>query len=79
MRRRAGPHLCHPPPNSCAMPWNSTASRPPNLAPLLGTRSRVSEVLNGRRRLTLAMIRRLHHRLGIPADLLIAARPAAAA
>jgi HTH-type transcriptional regulator/antitoxin HigA len=52
---------------------------PADLAPLLGTRSRVSEVLNGKRRLTLAMIRRLHHRLGIPADLLIAAQPAAAA
>jgi len=52
---------------------------PADLAPLLGTRSRVSEILSGRRRLTLPMIRRLHHRLGIPADLLIAAQPAAAA
>jgi len=51
---------------------------PADLAPLLGTHSRVSEILNGRRRLTLEMIRRLHQRLGIPADLLIAARPAAA-
>jgi HTH-type transcriptional regulator / antitoxin HigA len=51
---------------------------PAELAPILGTRSRVSEVLSGKRKLTLAMIRRLHQRLGIPADLLIA-QPAAAA
>jgi HTH-type transcriptional regulator/antitoxin HigA len=50
-----------------------------DFAPILGTRSRVSEVLNGKRPLTLAMIRRLQDRLGIPASLLIAAAPAAAA
>ena len=43
-----------------------------DMAPILGTRSRVSEVLGGQRPLTLAMIRRLHERLGLPADLLIA-------
>jgi HTH-type transcriptional regulator / antitoxin HigA len=52
---------------------------PADLAPLLGTRSRVSEILNGKRPLTLPMIRRLHQRLGIPAELLIAVEPAAAA
>jgi HTH-type transcriptional regulator/antitoxin HigA len=51
---------------------------PADMAPILGTRSRVSEVLNGKRPLTLAMIRRLHERLGIPADLLIARQDAAA-
>jgi HTH-type transcriptional regulator/antitoxin HigA len=51
---------------------------PADLAPILGTRSRVSEILNGKRQLTLAMIRRLHARLGLPADLLIAERSAAA-
>ena len=50
---------------------------PADLAPILGTRSRVSEVLNGRRPLTLAMIGRLHSRLGLPAELLIAERAAA--
>lgn len=45
---------------------------PADMAPILGTRSRVSEVLNGKRPLTLAMIRRLHERLGLPAELLIA-------
>ncbi|GIK99509.1 MAG: hypothetical protein BroJett029_37180 [Alphaproteobacteria bacterium] len=48
-----------------------------DMAPILGTRSRVSEVLNGKRSLTLAMIRRLHVRLGLPADLLIAEQAAA--
>ncbi len=51
---------------------------PADLAPILGTRSRVSEVLNGRRPLTLAMIRRLRDRLGLPAELLIGERAAAA-
>lgn len=37
----------------------------------IGTRARVSEVLNGRRPLTLAMIRRLQEGLGISAETLI--------
>lgn len=37
----------------------------------LGSRARVSEVLNRRRPLTLEMIRKLHTGLGIPADVLI--------
>ncbi|MCC7017014.1 MAG: transcriptional regulator [Rhodospirillales bacterium] len=52
--------------------------KPADMVPILGTRSRVSEVLNGRRPLTLAMIRRLRDRLGLPADLLIAERAIAA-
>lgn len=51
---------------------------PADMAPILGTRSRVSEVLSGKRSLTLAMIRRLNERLGIPAELLIAERKDAA-
>ncbi len=42
-----------------------------DLVPLLGSPSRVSEVLSGKRGLSLAMIRRVHARLGIPADVLI--------
>jgi HTH-type transcriptional regulator/antitoxin HigA len=42
-----------------------------DLVPYLGSRSRVSEVLNRRRPLTLQMIRRLHQGLGIPADALL--------
>ncbi|MBM3549084.1 MAG: helix-turn-helix domain-containing protein [Alphaproteobacteria bacterium] len=51
---------------------------PADMAPILGTRSRVTEVLKGQRRLTVEMIRRLHDRLGLPADLLIEAEPVAA-
>ncbi len=42
-----------------------------DLEALIGSRARVSEVLSGRRNLSLGMIRRLHHRLGIPAEVLI--------
>ena len=44
---------------------------PRNLIPYMGSRSRVSEVLAGKRPLTLSMIRALHSGLGIPARLLI--------
>jgi HTH-type transcriptional regulator/antitoxin HigA len=43
-----------------------------DLEPLIGSRARVSEVLSGKRPLTLAMIRRLRDALGITADILIA-------
>jgi HTH-type transcriptional regulator/antitoxin HigA len=49
------------------------------LEPMIGTRARVSEVLNGQRNLTLQMIRRLHVGLGIPTDILIRPRRAARA
>ncbi|MEO7035244.1 MAG: helix-turn-helix domain-containing protein [Polyangiaceae bacterium] len=41
------------------------------LEPLIGSRARVSEVLTGRRPLTLPMIRGLHQSLDIPAEILI--------
>ena len=44
-----------------------------DLEPLIGTRTRVAEVLNRKRSLSIAMIRRLHERLGIPAEVLIRA------
>lgn len=42
-----------------------------DLIPIIGSRPRVSEILNGKRRLTLKMIRSLNARLGIPAEILI--------
>jgi HTH-type transcriptional regulator/antitoxin HigA len=42
-----------------------------DLEAFIGSRARVAEVLNHKRRLTLPMIRRLHAGLGIPADVLI--------
>lgn len=50
-----------------------------DLEPFIGSRARVSEVLNGRRGLTLAMIRRLRDGLGISADVLVAESEASAA
>ena len=43
-----------------------------DLEPIIGKSNRVYEVLNRKRPLTLAMIRRLHKSLGIPAEVLIA-------
>src|SRR5687768_7755380 len=46
---------------------------------MIGSRARVSEVLSGRRPLTVAMIRRLRDGLGISADVLIGPGPSRAA
>lgn len=40
---------------------------------LLGSRSRKSEILSGKRNLSLSMIRVLHEKLAIPAEILITA------
>lgn len=42
-----------------------------DLVPMIGQINRVYEILNGKRSLTLQMIRRLHRELGIPAESLI--------
>ena len=42
-----------------------------DLVPLLGAASRVSEVLNGKRELSMSMVRKLRERFQISADLLI--------
>ncbi len=47
-----------------------------DLEPLIGSRARVSEVLTGKRPLTLEMVRRVKSGLGISADLLILPSPA---
>jgi HTH-type transcriptional regulator/antitoxin HigA len=44
---------------------------PKDLVPMIGQINRVYEILNGKRPLTLQMIRRLHQQLGIPAESLI--------
>ncbi|MDP2162337.1 MAG: transcriptional regulator [Flavobacterium sp.] len=43
------------------------------LSKILGARSRKSEILSGKRKLSLAMIRRLKEKLNIPAEVLIQA------
>lgn len=42
-----------------------------DLEPLIGHRGRVAEVMNRKRGLSIEMIRKLHDRLGISADVLI--------
>jgi HTH-type transcriptional regulator/antitoxin HigA len=42
-----------------------------DLEAIIGTRTRVAEILNRRRGLSIAMIRRLHEKLGISAEILI--------
>lgn len=49
-----------------------------DLEKVIGSRARVSEILNGRRPLTLGMIRRLRDALGISADVLVGTDPRAA-
>jgi HTH-type transcriptional regulator/antitoxin HigA len=42
-----------------------------DLAEVIGLKSRVSEILNRKRKLTLEMIRKLHEVLGIPTEVLV--------
>jgi HTH-type transcriptional regulator / antitoxin HigA len=42
-----------------------------DLEPLLGSKSRVSEVLNRKRKLTMEMVRNLHEGMQLPAEALI--------
>jgi len=45
--------------------------KPKDLEPKIGQRNRVYQVLNGKRKLTMAMVWKLHIGLGIPAESLI--------
>ena len=42
-----------------------------DLIPFIGSRAKVSEVLSGKRAITMSMARALHQHLGIPADVLL--------
>ncbi len=44
-----------------------------DMAPILGTASRVSEVLRGKKGLSMTMVQRLRARFGVPADVLLPA------
>lgn len=46
-----------------------------DLVPYLGSKERVSEILNRKRGLSLEMIRRLHAGLGIPVELMVGRSP----
>ena len=45
--------------------------KPRDLIPFIGSRSKVSEILSGKRAITMSMARALHAHLGIPADVLL--------
>lgn len=47
------------------------AMEPADLVPFLGSKSRVSEILNRKRKLTIDMIRKLHTGLGISLETLV--------
>ena len=69
-----GEHYPIPPPDPIEMILHVMDARGltrRDMEPYLGTRARVSEILNRRRPLTLRMIRRLQSGLGIPADILV--------
>ena len=42
-----------------------------DMIPILGTASRVSEVLRGKKSLSMTMVQRLRTRFGVPADILL--------
>lgn len=48
-----------------------------DLVPILGQRSRVSEILNKKRKLSITMIRNLHEQLKIPLESLVSDYPLA--
>jgi HTH-type transcriptional regulator / antitoxin HigA len=63
------------PPNPIAairFALDQNALKDKDLIPFIGSQSRVSDVLSGRRGLTITMIRRLHEGLGIPLECLVA-------
>ena len=45
--------------------------KPKDLEPMMGRRNRVYEVLNGQRKLTMNMVRKLHAGLDLPLEILI--------
>src|SRR6266849_5132543 len=47
-----------------------------DLVPFIGSRAKVSEVLSGKRKITMPMARALHEHLGIPAEVLLQERGA---
>jgi HTH-type transcriptional regulator / antitoxin HigA len=52
--------------------WQQRGLKRSDLVKIIGSKSKVSEILNRRRRLSLSMIQKLHRELDIPAEVLIA-------
>ena len=71
-RRKVSPVILDPVEAICFR-MDQQKLAPKDLVPLLGSISKVSEILARKRQLSLAMIRALHKGLGIPAEVLISA------
>ena len=62
----------HPSPNAAIeFRMEQAGLCPADLAPFIGSRAKVSEVLSGQRTITMPMARALHEHLRIPADALL--------
>jgi HTH-type transcriptional regulator/antitoxin HigA len=68
---RAFPEALPNPIEAIKFRMDQAGLKPADLIPYLGSRSRVSEILSGKRQLTIDMIRALSDGLGIPAKVLI--------
>lgn len=68
---RAFPEALPNPIEAIKFRMDQAGLKPSDLIPYLGSRSRVSEILSGKRQLTIDMIRALSEGLGIPAKVLI--------
>src|SRR4030042_2068008 len=68
---RAFPETLPNPIEAIKFRMDQAGLKPVDLIPYLGSRSRVSEILSGKRQLTIDMIRALSEGLGIPAKVLI--------
>ncbi|OGE78896.1 MAG: hypothetical protein A3A83_03300 [Candidatus Doudnabacteria bacterium RIFCSPLOWO2_01_FULL_48_57] len=68
---RAFPKILPDPIEAIKFRMEQTDLKPGDLIPYIGSRSRVSEILSGKRQLTLEMVRALEAGLGIPAKVLI--------
>jgi HTH-type transcriptional regulator/antitoxin HigA len=68
---RAFPEMLPDPIEAIKFRMEQENLKPADLVPYIGSRSRVSEILSGKRQLTLDMVRALSDGLGIPAKVLI--------
>jgi HTH-type transcriptional regulator / antitoxin HigA len=68
---RAFPETLPDPIEAIKFRMEQNSLKPADLIPYLGSRSRVSEILSGKRQLTVEMVRTLSEGLGIPAKVLI--------
>jgi len=69
--KKAYPETLPDPIDAIKFRMEQAGLKPVDLVPYIGSRSRVSEILSGKRQLTLEMIRALESGLGIPAKVLI--------